>query len=338
MKRLIAILCTLLTCLAHSQVQCIAHRGLHSDHALPNSLEGIQAAFFADMEGTEFDIRHTKDGRGLLAHNDTLNEFIDKAEGLHCNPKKLIADSTAEEIIKNCKQQNGKDVAFFSQVVSFVEENGNTSPLLFIELKDEKVSDTTINNLKRLLEFYPIEKVRLISFEKTALNQLAAVPELEQVKRLWITVLPVKLYKEKKQAEVAADGILFSSRGYAGKLPEYKEKIPQFLLKLFPNMGIPTFTLPTITDNLWRKKYLDTMDEHGLETAVWLNWSARTRSKFLSLTKYVDISKKEICRYLKRNIDFIVTDDPEVCLELRENLPKKCSSIKKEYSTTADIH
>ncbi len=339
MKKLIAFTLVSLTFITQAQVQCIAHRGLHGDGILPNTFDAIKAAYNAEMEGIEFDIRHTKDGYGLLAHNPNLNEFINKDANSNCDPEALIAETTAEEIRLNCKQVDGKEVEFFSKVADFLEEmNGYTTtfPALFIELKDAFVSERTIDNLRRVIDIYPNEKLRFISFEETVINQIAQVDSIDHVKRLFIDVLPYKLYKKKNKDKVAADGFLFSSRGYAGKLPEYN--VPEFIHKLFPKVGYPTFTLPTITDHFWRKNYLKKMDNAGLETAVWLNWSAHARSAFFSLTKYVDITKRDTCRYLKRNIDFIVTDDPKYCMELRASLPKKCMSLEKEYTTTDQIH
>ena len=51
--------------------KCIAHRGEHSSE-LENSLRALSKAIESKIDGVEFDIRHTRDGKAILVHNKTL--------------------------------------------------------------------------------------------------------------------------------------------------------------------------------------------------------------------------------------------------------------------------
>ncbi len=49
-----------------------AHRGV-SDRFPENTLEAIAAAIEDDVDGVEFDVHFSKDGVGVIIHDETVN-------------------------------------------------------------------------------------------------------------------------------------------------------------------------------------------------------------------------------------------------------------------------
>ena len=96
----------LLNCLYNSQYlfastpKCIAHRGFHYD-SLENSSQSIEKAAKSNVDGIEFDVRHTKDGIGLLVHNKTLRHIAKSKPYKQC-PKDPIAFLNYDDIESSC--------------------------------------------------------------------------------------------------------------------------------------------------------------------------------------------------------------------------------------------
>ena len=106
--------------------QCIAHRGFHYS-ALENSSTSILNAASAKIDGIEFDVRHTKDGKGLLVHNRTLR-YIAKSKPYKRCPKEAISLLNYSEISESCILKNGEAITTIDE--SFKLLKGKSSPSL----------------------------------------------------------------------------------------------------------------------------------------------------------------------------------------------------------------
>lgn len=134
--------------------KCITHRGLvkrpDGTDRVHNSMEALLASHAAGADGTEFDIRHTKDGVPILEHDPNLNAAAQSRAGKNCNLNAEIKNLTWSEINENCELKNGESVVTFEQALSVLSKkmNGSKEFILLFDFKDMP-EDTTIDLIRK---------------------------------------------------------------------------------------------------------------------------------------------------------------------------------------------
>ncbi|HEY5805884.1 MAG TPA: glycerophosphodiester phosphodiesterase [Candidatus Saccharimonadales bacterium] len=123
----------------------IGHRGA-AGLALENSLESIKAALKLPVDGIEFDIRRTKDGKLVLMHDWNTARIADK--------RLNVGSSTLAELRK-ISLRNGEKIPTLEEVL---EVAANRKPLS-IDIKSTGVTD----ELLRQLDAYPKADIILSS-------------------------------------------------------------------------------------------------------------------------------------------------------------------------------
>jgi glycerophosphoryl diester phosphodiesterase len=143
--------------------ECVGHRG-NAGEELENSLSALESAFRMGVPNVEIDIRHTRDGIAILSHDENLKRVATDAPGAQCPARSDISELTADEILRNCRMQNGDQVATLEHVVMRLERE---STRLFLELKDVPDEDT----LELVKRFYTgrEDAIHLISKDSEAL-------------------------------------------------------------------------------------------------------------------------------------------------------------------------
>lgn len=117
-----------------------AHRGLHNEERVENSLSAFKAAVEAGY-GIEFDVRAAKDGTLVIFHDPTLSRMTG-AEG-------KVIEKTMEEL-RALRLNNTEDtLPTFDEVLSLV--NGKV-PLL-VEIKDDVSAADTLKICERLKNY-----------------------------------------------------------------------------------------------------------------------------------------------------------------------------------------
>lgn len=146
---------------------CIAHRG---DHSLDteNSMAAIKKSVGLGVDGVEFDVRHTRDGIGIIMHDGDLKRTGASKKGQKC-PDKNIDKLTYREIKDKCLLNNGEEIPLFKDVLSYLSE---TKVYIFIEFKDFP-SFHSLQLIQEYLKDSPL-RVRFISFKEKNLNQAYA--------------------------------------------------------------------------------------------------------------------------------------------------------------------
>ena len=114
----------------------LAHRGYYqAANGAENSMQAIEAAYKAGIDGVEIDVRATKDDSLVLVHDATFGG-------------KDIANSTYEELAK-IHLPNGEKLPTlamcFNQIKSY-----NTQFILFLDIKTERASELTARLYKSM--------------------------------------------------------------------------------------------------------------------------------------------------------------------------------------------
>jgi glycerophosphoryl diester phosphodiesterase len=131
--------------LAHfGPTKCITHRG-NIEVGLENSRTAIIGALEARADGTEFDIVHTRDGIGVVNHNDTLRTNGRSKPGRDCRLDANIGDLSFAEIRENCELQNGDEVSSVEEIFQLLS---NEAFFVLLDFKDTP-SDHTISLIKK---------------------------------------------------------------------------------------------------------------------------------------------------------------------------------------------
>jgi len=166
---------------------CIAHRGFSGAY-LENSLQALRAAYDAGTDGIEFDVLHTKDGVGIVLHNDTLKKTAISLPGKNCKLKTKIQDQTYLEIEQNCILKNGESVPTLKTVLREFFDKGI---FIFLELKDIP-SKETLELIKNIFMDRD-EFLRIISLNNKALKKVQKYGFMTQKLSLFKPV--IKRYK-----------------------------------------------------------------------------------------------------------------------------------------------
>lgn len=95
--------------------KCITHRGLVDGRPegtvqIENSLAAFRAAHLFGADGTEFDVRNTRDGNAILLHNATLEQTARSKPGLKCELFTDIQELDLADIRDHCELKSGEPV------------------------------------------------------------------------------------------------------------------------------------------------------------------------------------------------------------------------------------
>ena len=161
--------------------KCIAHRGEHSSE-LENSLGALSKAIESEIDGVEFDIRHTKDGKAILLHNRTLRWIAKSKPGKRC-PRLPVSQLLYSEIKNSCLLHNGKEFNTLEQSLELLQGKTMT---VFIELKDNPSSETI--DLLHKFEADKSLNLRVISFKEDALYLVTQAQATKNVKTLLLSI------------------------------------------------------------------------------------------------------------------------------------------------------
>lgn len=168
-----------LTAFAQAGPQCVAHRG-NNVAELENSWASVRSAEALGADAIEFDVVHTKDGVGLLMHDKTLGRV---ADGPNCPVDADLHGLEAASVRANCTLKNGEEIPLLSDVLT---ESASWNATLFVELKD--VPSPATVELLRTHKTALGDRLRVISFDKDALQAVAPIEDLPLYK-LAITVV-----------------------------------------------------------------------------------------------------------------------------------------------------
>ena len=129
----------------------IAHRG-YTRRFPDNTLEAFRAALELGVDGVEFDVQETLDGRFLIFHDDAIGG-------------KAIAESTAEEI-----QAFGVEGRYRIPTLQETLELLGHGPLLVVELKRVRSLDPFLEILRSHVD---VTGVMIVSFDSDVIAELA---------------------------------------------------------------------------------------------------------------------------------------------------------------------
>ncbi|HEU4914533.1 MAG TPA: glycerophosphodiester phosphodiesterase [Candidatus Saccharimonadales bacterium] len=139
----------------------IGHRGA-AGLALENSHDSMLAALNHEIDGIEFDVRRTKDGRLVVLH--------DSHTGRIAKQKVLISYKTLEEL-QAIKLKNGQHIPSLEEVFELIGDRMT----MVVDIKDSGSAD----ELLRILNEYPKAKVQFTSLKYGELAKLHKVrPDL----------------------------------------------------------------------------------------------------------------------------------------------------------------
>jgi glycerophosphoryl diester phosphodiesterase len=163
MRYLIALVILLHASGALADPVCVAHRGNSSAH-LENSRAALESALGLGAEAVELDVRHTRDGVGIVLHDATLRRTAMHQQPHRCPLDRRVGKLPAGEIITRCRLRNGERIPTLAR---FLETTSAAGVVVFLELKD-RPSAATIALIERHFDSSP-ENLRLISFKAVLL-------------------------------------------------------------------------------------------------------------------------------------------------------------------------
>lgn len=139
----------------------IGHRGA-AGLALENSHDSLIAALDHEMDGIEFDVRKTKDGKLVVMH--------DKHTG-RISPQKVPVNLKTLAELQAIKLKNGQHIPTLEEVMQLI---GNKM-MMVIDIKDSGSAD----ELLRVLKQFPKAQISFTSLQYGELNKLRkALPEV----------------------------------------------------------------------------------------------------------------------------------------------------------------
>jgi len=124
-------------------IKIIGHRGA-AGIELENSASSIKAALKLPLDGIEFDVRRTKDGKLIVLH--------DWHTGRVATEKRFVVESTLAEL-QTLKLKNGQHIMTLEETLGLI---GTSMPIV-LDIKDFGVSE----ELQRTLQEYP--KLRILA-------------------------------------------------------------------------------------------------------------------------------------------------------------------------------
>lgn len=165
-----------------------AHRGFVSKTCTENSLEAFQEALSVGVDGIEFDIRLSKDGEPVLAHDATLHRVAGDAHHV----KELTSSELAALPLRH-----GGSIVTLNDVTAHV----HAPTLLDIEVKSVDVLPALITKLKTSASLR--ERTIVTSFKMSVLSSVQR--ELPDVRTLLLLArwpLPLRLKRFMQKIEV----------------------------------------------------------------------------------------------------------------------------------------
>lgn len=89
---------------------------------IENSLAALRAAHAAGADGTEFDVRNTRDGNAILLHNQTLKETARSRPGRDCALRTDIHELDLADIRDNCELKSGVPVPTLEEALEEIHQ------------------------------------------------------------------------------------------------------------------------------------------------------------------------------------------------------------------------
>jgi glycerophosphoryl diester phosphodiesterase len=165
MRYLVALVVLLHAPAALADPVCVAHRGNAGDH-LENSRAALESAIELGAKAVELDVRHTRDGAGIVMHDATLRRTARSHESKRCPLNTPIKELTSAEILSKCRLRNGERVPLLE---GFLETTSRAGVVVFLELKGGRPSAATVALLERHFTAAP-QNLRLISYNASTLE------------------------------------------------------------------------------------------------------------------------------------------------------------------------
>lgn len=172
-----------------------AHRGLHDRKTSENTLVAFQRAMDAGVDGIEFDLRVSRDGVGVVIHDENLSRVAGDA--------RRVRDLTADELRDVALRGQGH-IPTLNEVTAAIP-----APFIFdIEIKDRDALEILIKKLKTSAGLR--ERTIVSSFVLDDLIRLKQeVPQIRTIalNRAWPLLFRAnKLWKRLQTADVWAVG------------------------------------------------------------------------------------------------------------------------------------
>lgn len=159
-----------------AQPGIVAHRGFYKyEGSAENTISALQNTIDHDLYASEFDVRFTSDGVGILYHDAAINgRPIEDARyhDLYANPAFTLKNGETIPPLKDALAifKKASDEQFASR--------GTTTRILWeVKMPNRKERrDETIRRTAEMLKDYPLrDLVQLISFDLECCRQLAAL-------------------------------------------------------------------------------------------------------------------------------------------------------------------
>ena len=112
---------------------CITHAG-DKEMELKNSMASFRSAYRRGANGTELDVRHTKDRVAIISHDVDLSEVAQSKPSRNCPLQTKVSDMTFETIRTECQLVNGEEVPTLQEVF---EEFADKDFYILLDLKDQ---------------------------------------------------------------------------------------------------------------------------------------------------------------------------------------------------------
>lgn len=136
-------------------MELLAHRG-DTSNAIGNTLEAFQAAYDADADGFEFDIRLTSDDVPIVYHNMMIADVF-------------VSDLSYSDL-KAIQLTNDKDLV--SYIPSLVEVLDQFAGKTYLEMHLQSDTRETVHEICKLIDQYPQlnDMYELTTFEPAIIN------------------------------------------------------------------------------------------------------------------------------------------------------------------------
>lgn len=145
--------------------KCIAHRGNNIKHT-ENTFKSFESAYKIGSDGIELDIRHTKDGVGIIFHDAKPKRLLVSKKNKKCRKYKKIKKQISTELLSNCQHIDGEKILTLEE---FLKRTKHWDIWKFFEFKDIP-SNKSIRLIKKHTKDY--SKIKFISFKAKALSKL----------------------------------------------------------------------------------------------------------------------------------------------------------------------
>jgi len=146
MKKILAILLLAITFTGagaqEREIRLYAHRGGGKIESDENTLSAFERSYNAGIKGYETDVRLTKDGVVVIAHDNTFKRT--------CDDPRHVEDLTADEIRK-IRTKQGNPILFFDELLDWYKAKGDIS-YLEIEFKTAREGEYSDERMMELMD------------------------------------------------------------------------------------------------------------------------------------------------------------------------------------------